>query len=218
MRTRSLAIPAALLTAALTLAGCGSNSPNSASTGSSASPTHDMSTMGGMDTATTSPTPGTPAAGAHNDADVSFATGMIPHHAQAVTMADMAAKKATNAEVKKLATAIKAAQSPEITQMSGWLKGWGQPVPDTTSSMGGMDMGNGMMTDADMKKLDAASGAAFDRMWLQMMIKHHQGAVTMATTELTAGSNADAKMLAQNIITSQKTEITQMQKLEPTVG
>lgn len=102
--------------------------------------------------------------------------------------------------------------------MSGWLTGWGQPVPDTTSSMGGMDMGDGMMTDADMKKLDAATGAAFDRIWLQMMIKHHQGAVTMATTELKSGSNAEAKTLAQSIISSQTAEIAQMQKLEPTVG
>jgi len=133
-------------------------------------------------------------------------------------MAEMAATNATNTEVKTLAASIKAAQAPEITQMSGWLTGWAQPVPDTTMGNGGMAMGDGMMTDAEMTKLSHATGPAFDRMWLQMMIKHHQGAVAMATTELASGSNGDAKKLAQAIITSQKAEITTMQKLEPTVG
>jgi len=71
----------------------------------------------------------------------------------------------------------------------------------------------GMMSDADTKKLEAAKGAEFDKMWLDMMIKHHQGAVDMAKTELTQGSNADAKALAQKIIDAQQAEITEMQGL-----
>lgn len=84
----------------------------------------------------------------------------------------------------------------------------------TTSSVPGMDMGgDGMMTDEEMQQLEAASGADFDRMWVQMMIKHHQGAVTMAKTEIEKGENADAKALAQQIVTAQETEITEMQGL-----
>lgn len=214
---RRSTLPAAVLALALALTACGGSNDTTSSPTSSAMPSHDMGSMTST-SATPSVGAGTPATGAHNDADVAFATGMIPHHAQAVTMAEMAASKATNAEVKTLAATIKAAQAPEITQMSGWLTGWGQPVPDTTTAMGGMDMGDGMMTDAEMSQLGKATGSAFDRMWLQMMIKHHQGAVAMATTELKSGSNADAKKLAQAIITSQQAEITQMQKLEPTVG
>jgi len=214
---RRSTLPAALLALALALTACGGSNDTTSSSTSSAMPSHDM---GSMTSTTATPSAsagtGTPATGAHNDADVAFSTGMIPHHAQAVTMADMAATMATNADVKTLAATIKAAQAPEINQMSGWLTGWGQPVPDTT--MGGMNMGDGMMTDAEMSQLGKATGAAFDRMWLQMMIKHHQGAVAMAKTELRSGSNADAKKLAEAIITSQTAEITKMQELEPTVG
>jgi uncharacterized protein (DUF305 family) len=216
---RRSTLPAAVLALALGLTACGGSNDTTSSPTSSAMPSDDMGSM-----TSTTPTPsastgvGTPATGAHNDADVAFATGMIPHHAQAVTMAEMAATKATNSDVKTLAATIKAAQAPEITEMSGWLTGWGQPVPDTAMGNGGMAMGDGMMTDAEMTQLSHATGAAFDRMWLQMMIKHHQGAVAMATTELASGSNGDAKKLAQAIITSQKAEIATMQKLEPTVG
>jgi uncharacterized protein (DUF305 family) len=157
----------------------------------------------------------TPAVGAHNQADITFATEMIPHHHQAVQMADMALTQATNADVKTLAQAIKAAQDPEIVQMSGWLAGWQQPIPSSsTSGMGGMDhTGTGMMSDADMTSLSKATGAAFDRMWVSMMIRHHQGAVTMATTEQSSGQNPDAKKLAQSIITSQTAQITQLTAL-----
>jgi uncharacterized protein (DUF305 family) len=162
---------------------------------------------------------GPPAAGPHNDADVAFATGMIPHHAQAIQMADLAASRAASAEVKKLAAEVKAAQGPEIAQLSGWLSGWGKPVPATGGSMamdhGAGDHGGmvGMMSEQEMTALGAASGAAFDAMWLQMMIKHHEGAVTMARTQLTEGSNADAKKLAQAIVDSQSAEITTMKGL-----
>lgn len=204
-------LPAAVLALALFVTACGGPNDSGAT-----QPGHDMGSM------STTPTPsassvGTPAAGAHNEADVTFATAMIPHHAQAIAMADMATSKATNAEVRDLASTIKAAQAPEIAQMSGWLTGWGEPVPDPAGASG-MAMGDGMMSDAEMTKLHEADGTAFDRMWLQMMIKHHQGAVAMAATEVKSGSNADAKNLAQSIMTSQKAEIVKMQQLETSVG
>ena len=122
-----------------------------------------------------------------SDADITFAQLMIPHHEQAVQMADMALQQATSPEVTDLATQIKAAQDPEIQQMRGWLQQWGAPEQmDGVDGMdhGDMDMGGqtagGMMSDEDMGALMDASGADFDRMWLTMMIAHHEGAIEMA--------------------------------------
>ena len=111
--------------------------------------------------------------------------------------------------------------------MSGWLRAWGVAVPDTTdagmSGMSGMSQSNmpgtdhsgassmpGMMSSDQMQQLSQAHGAAFDNMFLQMMIEHHQGAIEMAKTELAEGANPDAKTLAQKIIDSQQAEITEM--------
>lgn len=160
---------------------------------------------------------GTPTSTVHDKADVAFATDMIRHHAQAIEMADMAENQATNSTVTSLAAAIKKAQDPEIAKMSGWLRTWGQPIPSTSmsSTMGGMNMGGGtgMMSSTDMDTLGKATGATFDRMWVTMMITHHQGAVSMATTELSGGSNPDAKTLARSIIRSQNAQIQQMRTL-----
>jgi uncharacterized protein (DUF305 family) len=185
----------------ITLAGCSGSSSGSATDQGSSSRPSAMAT-------------GTPAAGPHNDADIAFASGMVPHHAQAIEMADMAIDKGGNAKVLALAKDIKAAQGPEIAQMNGWLVGWGQPAPTgpMAGDMPGMDHG-GMMSAADMKALGAASGAGFDRMWVQMMIQHHEGAVAMARTELSSGQSGDAKALAQLIITGQTAEITVMKQL-----
>jgi uncharacterized protein (DUF305 family) len=153
---------------------------------------------------------------AKNDADLVFATMMIPHHAQAVVMADLALKQGTDPKVLALATKIKAAQSPEIERMSGWLKGWGEPVPATTgdsgmSGMSGMgDESGGMMSEQEMTKLGKATGSAFDRTWLQMTVKHHQGAVDMAKTALAQAANPDTKKPATSIIAGQSAEIAAM--------
>ena len=171
----------------------------------------------------TTPMAGTMAGASFNSADVTFASSMIPHHQQAVTMADMAldAKAGAGTAVKDLATSIKAAQGPEITMMQGWLSTWGAETPASTA-MGGMDHGtaigavdgmNGMMSDADVTKLGGMTGTAFDAMWLTMMVSHHQGAVAMSQTELTAGASSDTRALAQRIITAQNAEIAEMKKL-----
>lgn len=152
-----------------------------------------------------------PAEAGFNDADVTFATQMIPHHQQAVEMSDLALRKATTAEVKDLATAIKAAQAPEIQELSGWLTTWGKPAPTPSEHMG--HMMSGMMTAAEMADLSKASGSMFDRMWIQMMIKHHQGAVTMAKTEETTGKDTASIALAKQIQTAQTTEIATMKRL-----
>ncbi len=185
------------LVAALTLAGCGGNDGSTSSASSSSSD--------------------------FNDADVTFAQSMIPHHQQAVQMAKMAKMNASSPKVKQLAEKVEAAQGPEIETMTGWLKDWGQKVPSSESgmdhgsdhdmdSMGSGDM-PGMMSDADMKKLDGASGASFDRMFLTMMIEHHTGAIEMAKTQQANGKNADAVALAKKIEADQMAEIAQMKQL-----
>jgi uncharacterized protein (DUF305 family) len=165
---------------------------------------HDMSDM---DHGSASAKPN----GNHNSADVEFATMMIPHHQQALEMAELAGERASNPEVKKLAGKIEKAQDPEIKLMSGWLRGWGEPVP-SPGMMGGHDM-PGLMSDQDMKALEKASGEDFDRMFLEMMIRHHQGAVDMAETELKEGKDPAVRKLAKSIATSQTAEIGQMRNL-----
>jgi uncharacterized protein (DUF305 family) len=151
------------------------------------------------------------AAGASREADVTFAQSMIPHHEQAVEMADLALKSATSDRVKQLAAQIKAAQDPEIETMRGWLRAWG-----ADEAMAGMDHSSGMpgmMSDADMTALEAAKGADFDRMWLQMMISHHQGALTMANELLGTTSDPQVKTLAEAVVAGQTTEIATMKGL-----
>jgi uncharacterized protein (DUF305 family) len=151
---------------------------------------------------------------AFNDADVTFATQMIPHHQQAVQMASMAGYQATTPEVKQLATAIQAAQDPEIKLMSGWLTSWGKPVPSPShGGHGTSEPMAGMMTEEEMSELGKAKGSMFDRMWIQMMIKHHQGAVAMAKTEQTAGKDPSSIALAKKIQAAQTTEIATLQRL-----
>ena len=148
-----------------------------------------------------------------NSADVQFAQDMIPHHAQAVEMADLATTRASSPAVSELASRIRKAQQPEIDQMSSWLRAWNQDVPSTS----GMDMGShsnvGMMSRAEMSGLEAASGAEFDTMFLKMMTAHHESAVSMAKAELKKGKYPQAKALAQDIVVAQEAEITEMQQL-----
>lgn len=196
----------AALAAAVVLAGCGASTNNH--------------TMGGMSSPMMSTGPSvsstaSPAAGPHNQADVMFSMMMTPHHRQAIEMADLLlAKKNINPKVTDLATRIKAAQTPEIAQMNGWLSAWGQhPAPSSMGGMNGMGNSGGTMSQADMDALKNATGDKAARLFLTGMTKHHQGAITMGQTELDHGQNPDTKKLAQNIITSQTAEIIEMKKL-----
>lgn len=150
-----------------------------------------------------------PPATRHNGQDVMFAQMMIPHHQQAITMSRQATAKASSPDVKRLAVQIEKAQQPEIDKMTGWLKAWGAPLP----SHDGMGMGDGMMSPQEMSRLGTLSGKAFDTAFLQMMIKHHQGAVTMARTEQAHGASSDAKALAASIVTSQSAQIATMRRM-----
>ncbi|RKS09146.1 uncharacterized protein (DUF305 family) [Nocardiopsis sp. Huas11] len=148
------------------------------------------------------------AAPAFNDADVAFAQGMIPHHEQAIEMADLAESRAGD-EVRDLAEEIAAAQGPEIEQMSRLLESWGEAPMEDMEDMGHDDM-PGMMSDEEMNELEAAEGQEFDTLFLEMMILHHEGAITMAQTEIEEGVDPEAQALAQDIFEAQQAEIEQM--------
>jgi uncharacterized protein (DUF305 family) len=156
----------------------------------------------------------------HNAADVAFAQEMIPHHRQAVEMAAMVPSRSTNPDVRVMATHISWDQQAEIWTMTGLLAQWGEPLAADHGVHNGMDMPGmstmvmpGMVDDATMNQIQSLSGSAFDELWLTSMIDHHQGAVTMAHTEITDGQSADAKKLAEMIITAQQREIAQMNNL-----
>lgn len=207
MNRKFLALSTAAVATVIALAGCGTG-PGGTS-------------MPGMDhgsSAGTAAPAGTPAAAAdHNGADILFARMMIPHHAQAVRMSDMMlTKQGIPAPVTALATRIKAAQGPEIEKMTAWLTSWNEPalMPSGPAMDGGMDHGMaGMMSEEDLKKLDAAEGTDAAKLFLAQMIAHHEGAVKMASTESTAGTNPAAVQLSKDIVASQEAEIREMKDL-----
>ncbi|BCN48189.1 MULTISPECIES: DUF305 domain-containing protein [Prescottella] len=184
--------------------------------------------------------------GPHNDADVEYVQMMIPHHEQAVEMAELVPSRTGNPDIIALADQIEKAQGPEIEQMEGWLKAWGAPEPskaeapgatsdgmdhdgmegDGTSmpmqsmpmtsmnSMPGMEGGgHGMMSAEQMQALENAKDAEFDKMWLELMIAHHQGAVASSEQILQTGESEQVRQLAQQIVSSQQAEIAQMEAL-----
>ncbi len=198
MKHRTLATTSVIVTLALTACG-GSSSSKSTETVAPAATAAGAAAGAGA---------------AFNPADVAFAQGMIPHHEQAIEMADIALDPTIGAgdATKQLATRIKAGQDPEVTTMKGWLTAWGQPM---TMDMSGDQMAamDGMMSMADMDALGALRGAEFDKSWATMMIAHHEGAITMAQTVKAAGSSADVLALADAVITAQQAEITELKAL-----
>jgi uncharacterized protein (DUF305 family) len=149
-----------------------------------------------------------------NDDDVMFAQMMIPHHEQAIEMADIALDPLSGASdaVKSLATRIKAAQDPEISKMKAFLTSWKERLtPD--SSMDHSDMMSGMLSAEDITKLSSLRGAEFDREWMTGMIEHHEGAIEMAKDVLKDGKDSAVKALANLVATAQDSEILEMKKL-----
>lgn len=185
--------------AAFGLAGCGGKQ-------------YETATMPGRSSPEVSSSASAAASGQHNDADVSFAQTMIGHHQQAVEMAKLAPVHASMPEVKAVASSIEGAGVPEIATMSGWLKTWGVATP-TMSGRVPMNPGEGTLTEAETNRLASISGTDFDKTFLEMMIKHHQGGVAMAKTEQAQGQFADAKALAEHLVTSQTDEITKMKSI-----
>ena len=158
----------------------------------------------------------------YNEADVAFAQQMIPHHAQALAMADLTRGRELSPEVEQLAAGIMEAQTPEIETMTHWLTGWEEEVPATMrdhANAEGDDMGDmnddmpGMMSQEEMEALESAPDSEFEDMWLEMMVEHHEGAIEMARTEQEHGEFADAVAMAEDIEAGQTAEITKMKGL-----
>ncbi|RDI52868.1 DUF305 domain-containing protein [Nocardia mexicana] len=189
---------------ALLVAGCGSDDSDTSAPASSTSAA-GMSDMPGMHHGGASGTASRPTRTDFNDADVSFLQMMYPHHAQAVDMAKLVPSRSQNPQLITLAANVEKAQAPEMQQFTDLLRSFGKPAP---AAMG--HSMPGMMSQDQMTGLQNATGPEFDRMWMQMMIAHHEGAIDMANTELAQGTNPDAKRLAQDIVTAQQAEIQQM--------
>jgi len=198
MNLHRLATPSLAVALAFVLAACGSDdSPSADSTPVTQAPS------------------GVTEAAALNTADVEFAQGMIAHHEQAIEMAEIALDPSVGAspEVLDLATRIKGGQDPEVELMTAWLTAAGEPVVMDTSEGHDMSSMDGMMTAEQMDAMAAMTGTGFDTMWLEMMIAHHEGAISQSQTVKANGSNADVMTLADEIIGAQQAEITEMQAL-----
>ena len=160
------------------------------------------------------PTSSSDASTSFNDDDVMFAQMMIPHHEQAIELSDIALDPSIGASssIIQLAQQIKGAQDPEITLMKNLLAAWGKPSA-MDDSMDHSSMMTGMLTLDELEQIENLQGASFDKSWAQAMIKHHEGAVTMAQDVLAKGSHTQIRNLAQEIIASQTAEIQALQKL-----
>ncbi|WP_405801154.1 DUF305 domain-containing protein [Streptomyces sp. NBC_01506] len=151
-----------------------------------------------------------------NSSDYGYATMMIEHHSQALVMTELAPDRAGSSQVKRLAERINASQKPEIGAMEGWLKLNGGE--EKAKKEGGHDGHGamqmpGMATEAQLAKLRAAKGKAFDDLFISLMITHHQGAVTMATEALSGGNNVQLEEMASDVIAQQTSEINRMRSL-----
>lgn len=230
MRFRTLTLTAGALATVLVLAGC--------------APTDG--TMPGMDHGPGGMTSTAPSqsAAAFNAADEMFVTMMIPHHQQAIEMSDMLlAKDGIDERVVELAGQIKGEQAPEIEEMRSWLDQWGiaempmagtdMPAHDMPGHGGGAGNGmgpdgsmmpgtgampmEGMMSAADMAELQNAQGVDATRLFLEQMIRHHEGAITMARTEIDNGSYPAAIELSERIEVDQQREIDTMRQILATL-
>src|SRR5207247_152923 len=157
-------------------------------------------------------------------ADITFMSGMIGHHAQAVKMAGWAQSHGASKSLQIFCGRVAMAQTAEIGLMQTWLKDRNQPVPEADPRGMKMDMGGmthfmmmpGMLTDAQMAQLDSARGINFDRLFLTFMIQHHQGALTMVDTLFNtpgAGQDEIVFKFATDVHADQSTEIARMEQM-----
>jgi uncharacterized protein (DUF305 family) len=160
----------------------------------------------------------------YTTADVHFMTRMIGHHAQAVVISRLAPSHGASPSIRTLAARIINGQEDEMAAMQTWLRDRGQPVPDGAPAPAPMAMSGadhhmhmpGMLTDAQLRQLDAARGRDFDRLFLTLMIQHHRGAVAMVEELFgTSGAAQDETVfrLASDVNVDQITEIDRMEKM-----
>ena len=150
----------------------------------------------------------------HTDADVKFMQGMIGHHAQAIEMTELLKTRTSSDAMRKLALRIEVSQADEIKMMQDWLRSRGEEVPsEHAHHMQGATLMPGMLTPDEMARLAAAKGIEFDKLFLEFMIKHHAGALTMVE-ELFAAAGAaqdsDIFAFASDVEADQRMEIDRM--------
>lgn len=217
MKTTHAAVTVAAL-AALVLTGC---TPSERAVGNPNAPVHPNPTTGQL--------PAPEAAGEHNAADLAFAQGMVAHHEQALAMTALVNGKGASEQVTALAERIARAQEVELAQLQGFLDRWqapeagampghgAEPAPaepaPAPAEPGTAAATPGMLTPEQLTQLGAATGADFDRLFLQLMTAHHEGAVQMAQAEVAGGRDPEATALAQRIIDTQQAEIAEMRTL-----
>jgi uncharacterized protein (DUF305 family) len=173
-----------------------------------------LSGCSSSDTSTDATNPPASSTQEFNDDDVMFAQMMIPHHEQAIEMADIALDPTIGASdaVRELATEIKNAQDPEIAFMKQVLANWNKPT-EMDSNMDHSDMMDGMLSLDELDALGALRVTAFDTAWLEAMIRHHEGAISMAEDLIESGVNQELIKLGREIITAQQAEIDAMKAL-----
>lgn len=168
-------------------------------------PGEEARTLSPAEAATAIPSPSV------NAADVRYVYDMIAHHRQALDMTALAPTRASSQKLKALAERIHYTQEPEIRAMTTWLDQEHLQRPDHHAEHEGMQ---GMATAEQMAALKAASGPEFDRLFLQLMIAHHEGAIAMATTVLTKGSHLTIEQWATDVIADQTVEIRRMREMQ----
>ncbi|WP_460062021.1 DUF305 domain-containing protein [Streptomyces sp. YKOK-I1] len=208
-RRASLAAVAALLV--LALAGCDSGTQDKSAAASGPSviapgkPGEGNRTLSAQEAAEQRAEDDSP-----NSADVSYARMMIQHHAQALEMTELVPERAESADVERLALRIAAAQGPEIEAMRAWLGSYDKAETGGAHDHTAMP---GMASEAQLKKLRAARGKAFDALFLSLMITHHEGAITMATEVKAQGNNLRIEEMADDVVAQQTSEITRMRQM-----
>jgi uncharacterized protein (DUF305 family) len=165
----------------------------------------------------------------YTEADIQFMMGMIHHHGQAITMARWAPTHGASPAVVRLSERVVNAQQDEIALAQRWLRDRGRPAPEPDPSGMKMTMGGeehvmlmpGMLTEAQMRELDAARGEDFDRLFLTFMIQHHRGAVAMVKELFAshgAGQDETIFKFASDVNVDQTTEINRMLEMLLTLG
>jgi uncharacterized protein (DUF305 family) len=149
----------------------------------------------------------------HNAYDIAFARNMVPHHEQAVQMAQMVPTNTTNQQVIALANQLTTTEVSEMQAFRVWLMQWQDAQGSDSAGHDTHVPTAGMVDKPTMDKLQSLSGAAFDRLWLTTMIDHHSGSIAMAQGEVAHGRNADVLYLARSIIASQQAEIDRMKQM-----
>ena len=205
MTCRTSRSPSAALTLALAgallLTACGGGGEDQPAAHESAAGSGTSTEHGGGSASTGTGT------GNDADADVDFLTGMKPHHEQAVEMSDLVLAADPPAPVAELARQVRAAQAPEIEQMEQMLDDLDQDVGSHSGAHGGM------LSEADLRTLEEATGTDAARIYLEAMVEHHRGAIEAAEAEIAAGEHEPAVELARRIAEDQAAEIPKMQAL-----